>query len=324
MITRRALVGNAGVIALTSFASGKQAFAQTYPTQDIQVVCAFPPGSGADVLVRYYAEKLRAISGRTVLVINKPGAAGYIATEYVARSKPDGYTLYIFGATAIAASKYLIKNPAVDVATSFQVAATLSNLPWTLVVGPQSPYKTAVELTAGLKTKGSDATYAVTTTTAVIMAGLYKKATGIQAVEVSYRTAPDTLGELTGGKLDFALLDPTFTMAQERAGRLRILAVSTGERLKALPNVPTMTESGVPMDINLWWGVFLPAGTPRPIVEMINRWFGQIVRTEETRDFLASSGADPMIRTAEEAQEMYKHTLVEWEEYVRITNLQPQ
>lgn len=323
MITRRTMLGDAGAAALTSIAASRPAFSESYPSQDIQLICGFPPGSGSDVFVRYYGEKLRPLAGRNVITINKVGAASYIATEYVVRSKPDGYTLYPFGGTSIALSKYLYKNPSVDVG-SLEVAATLSNLPWTLVVGTNSPYKTAVELTEGLKKKGSDASYAVTTNTAMVMAGLYKKATGIQAVEVPYRTAGDSLSELTSGKLDFALIDPTFSMAQERNGRLRILAVSTGERLKAMPNIPTMKESGVPMDLNLWWGVFLPAGAPRPVIESLNRWFSTIVSTDEARKFLADSGADPMVRSPDEAQEMFRKSLVEWREYAQLANIQPQ
>ncbi len=128
--------------------------AQDYPSQDIRLICGFPPGSGADVFVRYFADKLRPIAGRTVVVENKVGAASNIATEYVARSKPDGHTLYPFAGTTVAASMHLFKNPPVDVGKAIRVAATTSNLAFMLVVDAKSPHKTVAELTAADEAEG--------------------------------------------------------------------------------------------------------------------------------------------------------------------------
>ena len=141
-------------LAATSGAFAGTAQAQDYPSQDIRLICGFPPGSGADVLVRYFAEKLRPVARRTVMVENKVGAASNIATEYVARSKPDGHTLYPFAGTTVAASMHLFKNPPVDVGKAIRVAATTSNLAFMLVVDANSPYKTVAELTAAMKQKG--------------------------------------------------------------------------------------------------------------------------------------------------------------------------
>jgi tripartite-type tricarboxylate transporter receptor subunit TctC len=307
-------------LALTAAAGGR-ASAQDFPSQDIHLICGFPPGSGADIFVRYFGEKLRPIAGRNVIVENKVGANSNIATEYVARAKPDGHTLYPFAGTTVAATMHLYKNPPVDVGKALQVAATTSNLAFMLVVDVNSPYKTVAELTAAMKKKGANASYAVAANPGVIMGALYKNAAGLEAVEVQYRSAPDSLGELSSGKLDYGCHDPIFALAQARQGRLRILAVSTSERLQATPDVPTMKESGIPMDLNLWWGVMLNAQTPKPIVDKINGWFSEIVKTEETRKFLALSGADPMIRTPEQANAMFQQAIKEWGDYVRIAKI---
>jgi len=321
MITRKELLRSAGAFTLLTAAGARGALAQDYPSQDIHLICGFPPGSGADILVRYFGEKLRPIAGRTVIVENKVGANSNIATEYVARSKPDGYTLYPFAGTTVAATMHLFKNPPVDVGKSIQVAATTSNLAFMLVVDAKSPYQTVADLTAAMKPKGAKASYAVAANPGIIMGALYKNAAGLEAVEVLYKNAPDSLNELLSGKLDYGLHDPIFALAQRREGRLRILAVSTSQRLQSVPDVPTMTESGVPMDLNLWWGVMVVTGTPKPIVDKINKWFTEIVNTEETRKFLALSGADPMIRTPEQAQAMFEKAIVEWGEYVRIAKI---
>ena len=321
-ITRKEFLRAAGAVTLAStLPAARSAFAQEYPSQDIRLIVGFPPGSGADIFVRYFAEKLRPIAGRSVIVENKVGANSNIATEFVARSKPDGYTLYPFACTTVAASMHLFKNPPVDVGKELQVAATTSNLAFMLVVDAKSPYKNVAELTAAMKKKGSAASYAVAANPGIIMGSIYKNTAGLEAVEVQYRSAPDSLGEMASGKVDYGLHDPIFALAQQREGRLRVLAVSTGQRLQAQADLPTMTESGVPMDLNLWWGVMVAAATPKPIVDKINQWFSQIVSTEETKKFLNAAGADPMITSPEKCQEMFLTAIKEWGEYVRMAKI---
>ena len=223
-ITRKELLRTAGAFALVApFGGIRGALAQDYPNQDIRFICAFPAGSGADVLVRYFAEKLRPIVNRTVIVENKAGAGGFIAVEHVARSKADGHTIFVHAATAVAAGMSLYKNPSVDVGKAIQVAGTINRQPFMLVVDAKSPYKTVAELTAAMKAKGEKASYATAAPTGIIMGEIYKNVTGIKAVEVNYKTAPDSINELQSGKLDYGMHDPVFSLAQQREGRLRIL-----------------------------------------------------------------------------------------------------
>src|SRR5262245_13618042 len=323
MISRRDLIQGAGAAALLP-ALGGAAFAQDYPSQDIRMIVGFPAGSGADIFVRYFAEKLRPIAGRTVIVENKVGAASNIATEFVAKSKPDGHVLYPFAGTTVAASMHLFKSPPVDVGKALRVAATTSNLAFMLVVDAKSPYKSVAELTAAVKKKGKDANYAVAANPGRIMGAIYKDKAGLEATEVLYKSAPDSLNEMQNGRLDYGLHDAVFALAQQREGRLRILAVSSAKRLEAAPDLPTMTESGVPMSLDLWWGVLVPAATPDAIVNKINQWFKEIVSAPDTKKFLNDAGADPMLRTPEEAQKMFETAIREWGEYVRLAKIEPQ
>jgi tripartite-type tricarboxylate transporter receptor subunit TctC len=312
-MTRKRLLLATGALALAVMFGGvNDARAQDYPSQDIRMIVGFPAGSGADVFVRYFAEKLRPIAGRTVIVENKVGAASNIATEFVAKSKPDGHTLYPFAGTTVAASMHLFKKPPVDVGTALRVAATTSNLAFMLVVDAKGPYKSVAELTAAVKKKGKDANYAVAANPGRIMGAIYKDKAGLEAAEVLYRTAPDSLNELQNGRLDYGLHDAVFATSQQREGRLRILAVSSGKRMESLPDIPTMTESGIPMNLDLWWGVLVPAATPDPVVNKINQWFKQIVGSPETKKFLNDAGADPMIRTPEAAHMLSNIPITVW------------
>ena len=317
------LLLGAGLV-LASGAMPAGANAQAYPSQDIRLICAFPAGSGADVLVRYFGEKLRPVANRTVIVENKSGAGGNIAMEYVARSKPDGYTIFVHAATAVAANQHLFKKPPIDADKAIQIAASINRQPFMLVVDAKSPYKTVAELTEAMKKKGDKATYATAAPTGTIMGEIYKDVTKINAVEVNYKTAPDSLNELLSGKVDYGMHDPVFSLAQQREGRLRILAVSTATRLAANPDMPTMTESGVPMDLTGWWAAMVPSGTPRPIVDKVNEWFTAMVKTDETKKFLNGFGGDPFINTPDAAQALFLKAIKDWGDYVRLAKIVPQ
>ena len=318
LITRKELLRAGGAFALASAAGIGGAQAQEYPSQDIHLICGFPPGSGADIFVRFFGEKLRPISGRNIIVENKPGANSNIATEYVARGKPDGYLLYPFAGTTVAATMALFKNPPVDVGKTIRVAATTSNLAFMLMVDVNSPYKTVADLTAAMKKKGAAASYAVAANPGIIMGAIYKGATGIEAVEVLYKNAIDSLNELRAA----SSTSPSTIRSSGWRSSARAACAFWRSRPASdsspMPDIPTMAESGVPMDLNLWWGVMVAAATPKPIVDKINAWFKEIVNQEDTKKFLALSGADPMIRTPEEAQAMFHKAIPEWAEYVRI------
>jgi tripartite-type tricarboxylate transporter receptor subunit TctC len=301
------------------------AFAQQYPSQEIHVICAFPAGSGADVLVRYFAEKLREKSGATVIVENKPGAAGNIAAEYTVRAKPDGHTMHIHAGSSTAANYWLFRKPPFNPSKDLQVAATLNQQPFMVMVPANSPYKNLRELTEAMKAKGDKASYAQSNTTGKVMGELYKISTGVVAVEIPYRTAVDSLNDFASGRIDYGMMDPQFAMAQSRAGRLRNLAVSTPKRVSAVPDIPTMTEEGVKgVELFGWFAAMVPAGTPRPIIDQLNKWFNEIEATEETKKFLNQWGGDPWITTPEEGQAQLAKDQKDWEGYVKAANIEPQ
>ncbi|MGZ5804375.1 MAG: Bug family tripartite tricarboxylate transporter substrate binding protein [Xanthobacteraceae bacterium] len=266
---------------------------------------------------------MRPLTKCTIIVDNKPGASGSIATEAIARAKPDGYTIMIHGGTALSANMHLFRNPQVDVAKALQIAATLHRQPTMLVVNSDKPWKTAGELAAAMVEKGDKATYAISNTVGKVMGATFKKEANLKAVEVAYKNTADTYNELQSGSLDFAFQDNISAVAMARQGKLRILGVSTAARLQAAPEYPTMTEQGYAMDMIGWWAAFVPMATPRQIVDQINGWIRQIVSSDEGKSFLTNIASDPWLSSPDEAQAFFRQQIDQWGVWVREANIEP-
>ena len=321
---RREMLGLTASALAFGVAGTKGAFAQQYPSNDIHLICGFPAGSGADAIVRHYGERLKALSGRTVLVENRPGAGANIAIEYVAKARPDGYTILVHGGTGLAANMYLYKRPPVANVDEFQVFAGINKQAFMLVVDASKPWKTVQELTAAMKEKGDKATYATSAPPSIVMGAIYKSKAGLTAVDVNYKTSADTLNDLMSGSVDVAFIEPVFSTAQHKAGKLRVLGVSTTNRLASAPDLPTMTEGGVPMKLDLWWAAMVPSKTPKPIVDQLNTWFDQITGSEETKKFLNGFASDPYLMKPAQAQAQLEKEMVDWKEYLQLAKLEPQ
>ncbi|HVG50441.1 MAG TPA: tripartite tricarboxylate transporter substrate binding protein [Xanthobacteraceae bacterium] len=309
-------------IAAIMLQPGFEASAQDFPkSKPISFICAFPPGSGADIQVRYLADKMSQVVGQTILVENKPGAAGNIAAEYVVRSRPDGFTVYVHSGSATAGNMHLFKNPPFDVRTALQPVASISKAPFVLTVLKDYPANDIRALTEILKKKGAAANYAASATSAKIMGEIYKQRAGLETVDVSYRTGQDALNDMAGGRVEFAPFDAAFAMSQAREGRVRVLAVSAGERTRAMPDVPTMREQGVEMNQLGWWGGFVAAGTPEPIVQQWNGYFKELLSRKDVIDFHTQIGADVFISSPKETHDLLKATVDEWAEFVKIAKI---
>ena len=295
-----------------------------YPSQDVHFICAFPAGSGADVIVRWYGEKLRPIFGRPILVENRVGAIGNLATEYTARAKPDGYTIYVHGGSAVAANMHMFKNPSIDATKAISICATINRQPTMFCVDPSKPWKSVAEVTAYANERKEKATYATTNPLGKVMGATYKAINKLEAVEVTYRTASDSLNDLKSGAIDYAMYDNIFAASQAREGRVRILAVSTKERLQANPDIPTMTELGTPMDVTGWFAAMVPSATPRPIVDQIAKMFNEVTASDDGKKFLNSVASDPWINTPDQAQAYLMQQIKDWADYVKVAKIEPQ
>jgi tripartite-type tricarboxylate transporter receptor subunit TctC len=300
--------------------------AQEFPAREIRSICNFAPGSGADILVRFYSDKLAKLAGKPVIVENKPGANGAIATADLARAKPDGHSIMITPASStIAAAPYLFKNLPFDTTKDFQAVSTIATLSFVLLVDASKPIKNVQELIAHLKTRPSDGFYGTSNNTGVIAAELFKQAAGVKTTYAPYKQNTQALTDLLQGTVDFLSYDATWAAGQVKGGRVRVIAATAAKRSVAFPDVPTLTELGFGKnDVTPWWGVVVPAGTPRPVVERLAGWFNQITNEDDTKQFLARTAFDPLPGSPDEMSDLLKKDAARWKGYVELAKIEPQ
>jgi len=325
MFTRRSVVGS---LLATSFAPDISARAQdVYPSRSIRSICSFAPGSGADILVRFFSNKLQEVSGNTVIVENKIGAAGNLGTEFVARSKPDGYTIYICPAVNVLASaKYFYKSLAFDPVEDFEHITTLAKAPLLLVVEASTPFKTARELAEGLKKRGSAAGYAAISNSSQVLCEMFKAQFGLETTEVRFRDFPSALGEMRTGNVSYTYLDAAQATGHVAAGRIRVLATSSSERIPSLPaSYPTSIEAGIAnTDIMFWWSVEVAKGTPKPILDQLQTWFNKVVGLDDTKTFLEKFGQAPFPGNPQMLKAALTKEVANWATYTKIAKVEPQ
>jgi tripartite-type tricarboxylate transporter receptor subunit TctC len=300
--------------------------AQDYPAREIHSIVNFPPGTGMDIMNRWYGAKLSELIGKPVIVENKPGALGNIASEYLARSKPDGYTIMITPAsstlaTAVSTFKKLPFDPIKD----FAPVMLISKLGFVVVVDGKNPVNNIAELTAALKKKPGQGAYGTGSNTGIVAAELYKVRAGLESNQVLYKGIYENLLDMYGGQIDFSTFDPTAAFEPIRTGKLKALAVTSATRLRSFPDVPTMQESGIAdYEISPWIGLVVPAGTPQPIIDKLAAWHRQINATEDAKKTLLQFGMDPLEGDGAAMTALLKRDIVRWAEFVKLAKIQPQ
>jgi tripartite-type tricarboxylate transporter receptor subunit TctC len=300
---------------------------QDYPAREIRSICNFAPGSGADIIVRYYSDRLARLAGKPVVVENKPGAQGLLATDFVAKSKPDGYTIMITPASStLATAPHIFKQIPFDPLRDFESVTTINTLAFVIAVDAAKPIQSIPELMSYLKNKPNHGFYGTGSNTGQVAGELFKTMLGLKSTYVPYKASTQALTSLLQGDVDFLSYDATWASTQaEPKGRLRILAVTSAKRSGTLPNVPTLAELGFKdFDITPWWGVVVPAGTPRPIIDKLAAWFNEITHSEETRTFLSRAALDAFPGTPESMTALLKADMERWRGYVKLAKIEPQ
>ena len=268
--------------------------AKTYPNRVIRMIVGFGAGGGNDIFARLVAQKLQDILGGTVIVENRPGAGGRLASEYVANQPADGYTLLVgaTGAMSIAAAIY--PNLRYHPTKSFVPMAMIAHFPLFLVVPENGPVKSVKELVAFAKAHPDKTNYATTSPTFTITSELLKLKTGMPGVAVPYKSSGEILVSVMSGQTMFGFVDGPPAIPMINAGKVRALAVTGSKRSDVLPKIPAMSEVGFPdVDVLIWSGVFAPANTPPAIVKKLEAALEKAIEDSNVQSKLKAMGVNP-------------------------------
>ena len=306
-------------LAFAAFCAGPAA-AQSYPTHPVRVLVGFSPGGGVDISARLMAAKLSEILGQQFIVENKPGAGTNIAAAEVAKSAPDGYTLFM-NSPAVVINTALYAKPPYQLSdfTGVSIFSATTNM---LVVPASFEAKTVQDLIRIAKEKPGTLNYssAGQGTTQHLAGELFKLRTGTKIVHVPFKGSGPSMQALLGGQVQMTFVNPVAAGPQVKAGKLRALAVTDNQRSELMPEVPTMKEAGVDgVEVTLWYGLLAPAATPPEIVAALGKAVASATQDAKVRAALEKQGADPVGNTPAEFNAYLKEEHARWSEVVKVS-----
>ena len=311
----------AALIAL----SATSAAAQSFPARPIKLVVGFTPGGGVDINARLLAGKLSELLGQQVIVENKPGAGTNIANEFVAKAAPDGYTL-LMNTSAVTINMSLYKNPPFNTLRDFAPVAVFSDSQNIMVVNAAKPLRTPADVIAAARAKPGALTYgsAGAGSTQHLTGELFKLQTKTDVLHIPYKGSAPALTALMAGEVDMVFINVPAILSHVKSGRLRPLAAAGAKRSEIMPEVPTLRESGVDLVMALWYGVLVPAGTPKDIVAKLAGAINKAAFAPDIKQRLLDQGAEPVGSTSEQFGAMLRDEVPRWAEVVRAAGIKPE
>ena len=302
------------LIAVLALACAANAVAQgNYPNAPVKLVVGFPPGGANDILGRLVGAKLQDAWGQPVLVDNKPGANAIIATEFVAKSAPDGYTLLVGASGAMTFNPGLYQKLNYDPVRDFAPVTLLGSFPLVLAVNSSLPAQSVKELIEHARGAGGKLNYAAGSTPFQLAAELFKIQAGIAITHIPYKGSAAAVNSVMANDTQLTFVDAPPVLGAIRGGKLRGLAVTSRTRAASLPELPTMIEAGMAdFDVVLWTSLFAPAGTPRPVLERIQQQVAKTLQMADVRERMLGLGITPVGNTPEELALILKADLERW------------
>ncbi len=290
-----------------------------YPARGVRLIVPLAPGGGNDILSRYLAGKLGELNGQRIIVDNRPGAAGNIGTEIVAKAAPDGYTLLMGGSAQITTNPILYTLP-YDVQRDLAPITLIADFPLLVLVHPSLPVHSIRELIAFAKARPGKISYGSSASGGGthLTVELIKSLTGIDMVHIPYRGAGPALADLVAGQISLLLNNPLSSLPFAKAGRVRAIAITSAARMAAAPDIPTVSESGLPgFTATNWLGLFAPAGTPHDIVLKIHADVKRILAQKETQRWFADQGMDAVGSTPPQFADTIRADTAKWGKVIR-------
>jgi tripartite-type tricarboxylate transporter receptor subunit TctC len=314
----------ASLFASTCLLAGAHAAsdASTYPDKPIRIIVPYPPGGSTDVLARTVGQKVGELLGQTVLVENRAGASGNIGAAYVAKGPADGYTLFLGTSTALSVNQSLYKDLPYDPQKDFKPIILATMLPSIVVVGSSLKVNTLQELNAYLKATPSTYASSGNGTPAHLGGELYKKMAGVNVVHIPYKGGAPALTDLVGGQTTYMIAILPESMPMVKSGQLKALAVTTKERLAAYPDLPTVSESGIPgYELIGWYGFLAPSGTPDAIMTKLNKAFDTALQDPSIASKFTAMGFEVVGGPANKLTDLMKTETVKWKKVIDDANI---
>jgi tripartite-type tricarboxylate transporter receptor subunit TctC len=308
-------------LALASSFAYAQEDPSKYPTRAIHIVVGFTPGGGNDLIARIVGQKLSESFGQPVVIDNKPGGGAIVATEYVAKSPPDGYTLLVGASGAMAINPAVYTKLPYDPVQDFVPITELGSFPLILIVNATSAIKSVAELVAFAKTHPKEANYSSSSAAFQLVTELFKQKTGAPMQEIPYKGANDSVMAVISGQVTATIADAGPVSGQVKGGQVRALAVTSPGRAEDLPDVPTMKESGTDVDAVLWSGIFVPRQTPPAIVKKLESELTRIIKTPDVVAGLRPLGIQPVGNSSAEFAQILSSDIARWTEVARAGNI---
>jgi tripartite-type tricarboxylate transporter receptor subunit TctC len=308
-------------LAVGCAAAALPAVGQTYPSKTIRYVVPFPPAGATDILARWVAEKITPALGHSVVVENRPGAAGGVGTELVAKSPPDGYTILMATAAQSISETLYVKQP-FSFARDLAAVALIARVPNVMEVHPSVPARTVKEFIALAKSRPGQLNFASSGSgTTLHMSGeLFKLMTGTDILHVPYKGSAQALTDLMAGQVSVMWDNLPASMPYIKAGRLRAIAITTAKRYPGLPELPTVAESGVPgYEASAWFGVVAPAATPREVVARLNTEINRAVNLPDMKERFSQQGATPAPGTPEDFAAWIRAEIAKWGKVIKAS-----
>ncbi len=313
----------AAALAAIAALAGPALAQDNWPQKQVTVVVPFTAGGTTDMFARILAQHMQAKFGPAFVVENRAGAGGNVGTAAVARAAPDGYTILVGTVSTHAINPYLYKNLQHNVERDFQPVSLIAQLPNLLVVHPKIPAKTLPELIDYVKANPGKLSYGSSGagTSTHLASELFQMTTGTKMTHVPYRSSGDVMNAINGGHIDLTFDNMTLAWPQAQAGNVRAIAVTSRERSATAPDVPTVGETLKGFEATSWHGVFVPAGTPRPIVDKLAAEVKRILELPEVASKMKEIGAVPSPMTPEQFSDFIKAERAKWAEVVKAAGV---
>jgi tripartite-type tricarboxylate transporter receptor subunit TctC len=313
--------------AVLTLAASAPAYAQTYPNRPITLVISFAPGGSTSIVGRVVADKMAQLLGQGIVVDHRPGAGGTVGTKFVAKSQPDGYTILLGYTGTLAIGPSLYKEVGYDPRKDFAPIGMIGNAPSALVVHPSFPAKSVAELIAYAKANPGKINFGSAGVGSVnhITGEYFARSAGITLVHIPYKGTGPALTDLLGGHIPMALAPIPAVHANVSAGLLRALAVTGKTRNGLMPDVPTIAETGLTgFEASLYYGLVAPAGTPRPIIERLNKELRAALASDEVKKQLAADGTEITPGSPEEYADFIDKDEKKWSELVKASGVEQE